>query len=178
MLEICLSSHAEGWGWLSILFFYWFPLVARGFIYSRKSNDAREHSLIPQLCPCYCCFDGMVLGMDTGWDKQHFPKPFPGTVQRDQRSGATFNWKFAYSLRVLETKKGQWHGQKHLVPAGIREQCQTCWIFCCNVATMSTWSRKVIFITVLPCRRETRLENGGLHSDNCHRCLPSALKLQ
>lgn len=28
---------------------------------------------------------GMVLGMDTAWDKQHFAEPFLGTVQRDQK---------------------------------------------------------------------------------------------
>lgn len=160
------------------IFFYWFTLVARSFIYSRKINNARQHSWIPQLCHCCCCFAGMVLGMDTGWDKQHCPKPFPGMVWRHQRSGATLNWQFAYSLPVLETGRVQWHGQKPLVPAGITEQCRPVeFTVVVDVATTSMWSKKVIFITVLLSRREMRLGNGGLHSNIYHWCLHLKLQL-
>ena len=47
-----------------------------------------------------------------------------------------------------------------------------------DVAITFMQSKKVIFITVLLCRREMTLENGGLHSNSYHRCLPLALQLQ
>lgn len=123
---------------------------------------------IPQICQCCSCIAGMVLDMDTGWYTKHFPKPFP--IKRPQRLGDTIELKFAYSLSVSKSRRGQWHGQNPFVPAGIRGQCQTWWATVTDVATASTWSERVIFITVLLCRREMRWENGGLHSDSCQQC--------
>lgn len=159
MLEICLFSHTKCCLLLLVPF--------GSFTYSRKIKNAREHSGYHKSAIAAL----VLLGTWNGaW---HGYRLVQVTFSQDIPSSETSKIRSHCQVKVCiqpDTKRGQWHGQNPLVPAGIIKQCQTCWVTVSDVATTSMWSERILFITALLCRKEMRLENGGLHSNSCQPC--------